>query len=52
MAGFPIGVENMGRFLKNTCEGVHLLKLRAMTLQACNFTKNELFHTYFLEGFS
>ena len=33
--------------LKNTCEGVRLLKLLAISLQACNFTKNELLHTYF-----
>ena len=33
---------------KNTCEGVHLIvKLLAISLQACKFTKNELFHTYF-----
>ena len=32
--------------LKNTCEGVHLLKLLAISLQAWNFSKNEL-HTYF-----
>ena len=32
--------------LKN--EGVHLLvKLAAMSLQACSFTENELLHTYF-----
>ena len=34
--------------LKNTCEGVYLLiKLLALSLQACKYTKNELFHTYF-----
>ena len=34
--------------LKNTCEGVHLLvKLSAISLQACKFTKNELLHIYF-----
>ena len=33
---------------KNTREGVHLLvKLPAISLQACKFTKNELLHTYF-----
>ena len=33
---------------KNTCEGLHLiLKLSAISLQACKFTKNELLHTYF-----
>ena len=33
---------------KNTREGVHLLvKLSAISLQACKFTKNELLHTYF-----
>ena len=32
---------------KNTCEGVHLIvKLPAINLQACKFTKNELLHTY------
>ena len=34
--------------LKNTCEGVHLIvKLPAIILQACKFTKNELFPTHF-----
>ena len=34
--------------LKNTCGGVHLIvKLLAISLQACKFTKNELFYTYF-----
>ena len=34
--------------LRNTCEGVHLIiKLPAISLQACKFTKNELLHTYF-----
>ena len=34
--------------LKNICEGVHMLvKLPAISLQACKFTKNELLHTYF-----
>ena len=34
--------------LKNTCEGVHLIvKLLAISLEACKFTKNELLHTYF-----
>ena len=33
---------------KNACEGVHLIvKLPAISLQACKFTKNELLHTYF-----
>ena len=33
---------------KNTCEGVHLIvKLPAISLQACKFTKNELIHTCF-----
>ena len=40
---------------KNTCEGVHLtVKLPAISLQACKFTKNELLHTHFsrfLAGF-
>ena len=35
--------------LKNTYEGVHLLvKLSAISLQACKFTKNKLLHAYFL----
>ena len=34
--------------LENISEGVHfLVKLLAISLQACNFTKNELLHTYF-----
>ena len=34
--------------LENTCEGVHLIvKLRAISLQASKFTKNELLHTCF-----
>ena len=34
--------------LKNTCGGVHLIvKLQAISLQACKFTKNELLHSYF-----
>ena len=33
---------------KNTCERVHLIvKLQAISLKACRFTKNELLHTYF-----
>ena len=33
---------------KNTCEEVHLMvKLLAISLQACKVTKNELLHTYF-----
>ena len=33
---------------KNTCERVHLIvKLPAISLQACKFTKNELLHTHF-----
>ena len=43
--------------LKNTCEGVHLIiKLPAISLQACKFTKNELLHicafstNHFMEG--
>ena len=33
---------------KNTCDGVHLMvKLPAISLQACKFNKNELLHTYF-----
>ena len=73
-AGFPTGVENIGRgrgggslqnlmgglksihggehagfkmLSKNTCEGVNLIvKLPDIGLQACKFTKNELFHTH------
>ena len=34
---------------KNTCEGIHLIvKLLAISLQACKFTKNEL-HTFFID---
>ena len=34
--------------LKNTCEGVQLIvKLLAISLQACKFTKRELLHEYF-----
>ena len=34
--------------LKSSCEGVYLLvKLPAISLQACKFTRNELLHTYF-----
>ena len=33
---------------KNTCEGFHLIvKLLAISLQACKSTKNELFYTFF-----
>ena len=33
---------------KNNCKGVHLIvKLPAISLQACKFTKNKLLHTYF-----
>ena len=36
--------------LKNTCGGVHfIVKLLAISLQACKFTKNELLHSYFLK---
>ena len=33
--------------LKNTWEGVHLLKLSVISLQACNFTKNQHLQKYF-----
>ena len=34
--------------MKNTCEEVHLLvKLLAISLEACKFTKNELPHRHF-----
>ena len=40
--------QNLGKIRENTCEGVHLLvKLLAISLQAYNFTKNELLQTYF-----
>ena len=43
--------QNMGELKmqsKNTCEGVYLIvKLPAISLQACRFTKNELLHIYF-----
>ena len=33
---------------KNTWEGIHVIvKLPAIILQACKFTKNELLHTHF-----
>ena len=33
---------------KDSCEGVHLIvKLPAINLEACKFTKNELLHNYF-----
>ena len=45
------GGSMSGRFKvlsKNTCEGVHLIvKLLAISLQACKFTKIELLHSYF-----
>ena len=63
MSGAPTGVENMVGGLnecmagaweglkilsKNTCDGVHLIvKLPAISLQACKFTKNELLLIYF-----
>ena len=53
LRSFPTSVENMGggeewlkggglkMLSKNTCEGVHLIvKLPAIILQACKFTKN------------
>ena len=41
------GGEGGKILLKNICEGVHMLvKLPAISLQACKFTKNEL-HIYF-----
>ena len=42
------GGGGLKTLLKNTYEGVHLLvKLPAKSLQACEFTKNEVLHTYF-----
>ena len=36
------------KVLKNTCEGVYfLVKLTAITLEACKFTRNELLHAKF-----
>ena len=33
---------------KNTCEGIHLIvKLPAVSLRTCKFTKNEPLHTHF-----
>ena len=44
--GWSMGELKM--LLKNTCEGIHLIvKLPAISLEACKFTKNELLHTYF-----
>ena len=41
-------VRGLKAVLKNTCEEVHLsVKLLAINLQACKFTKNELLHIYF-----
>ena len=41
-------MEGLRMLLKNTCEGVDLLvKLPAMSQQACKFTKNELLHINF-----
>ena len=41
--------------LKNTCDEVHLIvKLLAISLQACKFTESELLYTHFsriLAGF-
>ena len=43
------GGGELKMLLKNTCEWVHLLvKVPAISLQACKFTKNELVHAYFL----
>ena len=42
------GEGGVKTLLKNTYEGVHLLvKLSAISLQACKFTKNKLLHAYF-----
>ena len=41
------GMRGVKMLLKNACEGFHLIvKLPAVSLQACKFTKNEL-HSYF-----
>ena len=46
--GWGGGVGGLKMPLKNTCEGVHLIvKLPAIILQACKFTKNELLQTHF-----
>ena len=44
--------EGLKTLLKNTCEEVHLLvKLPAISLQACKFTKNELFFIHIFHIF-
>ena len=46
--GGSLGGVGLKMLLKNSCEGVHLLvKLLAISLQACKFIKDELLHTYF-----
>ena len=48
--GGSMGGGRLKIVLKNICEAVHLIvKLLAISLQACKFTKNELLHTYFLQ---
>ena len=45
------GVVGAWRLSKNTCEGVHLIvKLLAISLQACKFTKLSFF-THIFQGF-
>ena len=40
-------MEGLYMLSKKPCEGVHLIvKLPAINLQTCNFTKDELLHTY------
>ena len=47
IAGWGVGGGDK-MLLRNICEGVLMLvKLSAIRLQACKFTKNELLHTYF-----
>ena len=42
------GGGGLKMLLKNTSEANHLIvKLLAISLQACKFTKNKLLHTYF-----
>ena len=46
--GGGLGGEGLKTVLKITCEGVHWsVKLSAISLQVCKFTKNELHKTNF-----
>ena len=47
------GGGGLKMLLKNTCEGVHLLvKLLAISLQTCKFTKNEILSHIIFKDFS